>query len=113
MNEDDGAIELRTSHVKEELTKWENELIKDILELLKLKCLCRIRGLGIDIQTQENKEFYNGGQGVIQEFYRHLAKLDYIFADIDCASKYLNYDELLAFKYLKNKFGKGVKDECN
>lgn len=28
MDEDDGAIELRTSHIKEELTKWENELIR-------------------------------------------------------------------------------------
>lgn len=102
---DDSIIELKTSHIKEEMAKWENELIKDILELLKLKCLCRIRGLGIDISNATNKDYFNGSQGEIQELYRHLTKLDYIIADIDCAKKYLNYDELLAFKYLKNKLG--------
>jgi hypothetical protein len=58
MNEDDGVIELKTSHAKEELAKWENELIKDVLELLKIKCLCRIRGLSIDIENQPNKDYY-------------------------------------------------------
>ncbi len=109
--EDDGAIELRTSHIKEEMAKWERELIKDVLELVKLKALCRIRGLGLDISNQDNKDFYNGGQKEMQELFRHLQKLDYIVADIDCARKYLNYDELLAFKYLKNKFGFKEEDD--
>lgn len=112
LDNDDGVIELKTSHAKEELAKWENELIKDVLELLKIKCLCRIRGLGIDIQNQDNPEFYKGCQKEMNELHRHLMKLDYIVADIDCASKYLNYDELLAFKYLKNKLGfKEVEDD--
>lgn len=109
---DDSVIELKTSHMKEEMTKWENELIKDILEILQLKALCRIRGLSIDIENQPNKDYYGGAKNEYQELYRHLEQLKYIIADIDCAEKYLDNDEKSKFKFLKNKLGfKEVEDD--
>lgn len=75
---------------------------KRVLEILKLKCLCRIRGLSLDVENQKNKEFFSGAKQEMEELYRHLDKLKWIIADIECAYKYLSDDERKLFKRLTN-----------
>lgn len=63
------------------------------IELLKLRIKCRIRGLSLDIENQENKDFYIGAKQEFEILLRHLEKMKYIKADIECAWKYLNDNE--------------------
>lgn len=72
--------------------------VEDTLSLLRLKCLCRIRGLSIDIKNQPNKEYYGGAKNEYQELYRHLEELKFIIADIECAKKYLSKEEKKEFE---------------
>lgn len=69
-----------------------------ILELLRLKCLCRIRGLRVDIQ---NGYKFEGRLLECEELLRHLDKLKWIIADIECAEKYLSKEEKEKFERLK------------
>lgn len=78
---------------------------KTILELIKLRLKCRIRGLSIDIENQKDKDFYRGAKQEFEELLRHLERIDYIKADIKCAWKYLNNEERNLFTALTNSNG--------
>lgn len=65
--------------------------IEDTLALIKIKLLCRIRGLDVDISNGHN--YFKSSKQELEELYRHLEKLDYIKADIKCAWKYLSKEE--------------------
>lgn len=71
---------------------------KRVLEIIKLKRLCRIRGLTLDIQN--GHEYFKSAKSEYEELYRHLDKLKWIIADIECAYKYLSDDERKLFKKL-------------
>ena len=75
---------------------------REIMDLLKLKVKCRIRGLSVDIENGYG-DFYKGAKREMEELLRHLESLDYIVADIDCALKYLTDKEKSEFcKILTN-----------
>ncbi len=80
------------------------KLINDVLRILKLKLVCRSGGLLIDKKCQKNKEFYDGAYSEIEELNRHLDNIKWIFADIDCAEKYLSIYEKKDYKELKLRF---------
>ena len=82
---------------KEQFDKDFNN-VHSSLELLKLKCLCRIRGLRVDIQ---NGYEFEGRLLEYEELLRHLGKIEYIIADIECAKKYLSPKELEQFEKIK------------
>lgn len=92
------------SEIREEvetaLRVHHEKVIKEVLEFLKLKCLCRIRGLKTDI---DNGYQFESGLKEYEELLRHLEKLDYIDADISCAEKYLNKKEKQEFIILRKK----------
>lgn len=73
----------------------------NILELLKLKCKCRIRGLEIDKQNGYKVDIalieYN-------ELLRHLEQISFIIADVDCDYKYLNEEEKKSFENIKKYY---------
>lgn len=73
----------------------------NLLELLKLKCKCRIRGLEID-----KSNGYKVDIALIeyQELLRHLEQVSFIIADVDCAFKYLNPEEKVLFEKLKKYY---------
>jgi len=70
---------------------------QELMDLIKLKVKCRIRGLSLDVKTQKNKDFFEGAKQEMEELLRHLENLDYIIADIDCALKYLTDEEKSQF----------------
>lgn len=78
----------------------------NFLELLKLKCKCRLRGLEID---KRNGYKVDIAIQEYQELLRHLEQVSFIIADIDCAEKYLNKEEKNIFANLKRYYG--VNDE--
>lgn len=69
--------------------------VEDTLSLLRLKCLCRIRGLKVDI---ENGYKLGAGLNEYEELLRHLDDLNFIIADIECAKKYLSKKEKKEFE---------------
>lgn len=76
---------------------------KNVLELIKLRLKCRIRGLSIDIENQKNKDYFRGAKEQFEELLRHLETgVTSIKADIECAYKYLSDDERKLFKRLTN-----------
>ena len=108
-------MEYDWSEIEEELkeaigltSKFQNQkIIEEILRLLKLKIVCRTRGLTLDIHNQESKDFYIGARKELEEFYRHIADLDlkYLIADIECAKKYLDTEEIKEFEELLKTLG--------
>jgi len=97
--------------IKEAIAKsiqsQKQKIIEEILRLLKLKIVCRTRGLTLDIHNQESKDFYIGARKELEEFYRHIADLDlkYLIADIECAKKYLDTEEIKEFEELLKSLG--------
>ncbi len=85
--------------------------IKEILQLIELRTICRIRGLETDVRVVpiKNKDYFRGAKEEMEVLLRHLDALKWIVADIDCATKYLEDDELKKFKYLRSKFEGGKK----
>lgn len=76
--------------------------LSDVLGLVKLRNLIRIRGLKIDIETQNNKDFFKGAKQEIEELNRHLDSINWIIADIECGkSKYLSIPEVREFEKIK------------
>ena len=69
---------------------------QEVMDLIKLKVKCRIRGLQLDYASEGGKYFESGKQEM-EELLRHLENLDYIIADIDCALKYLTDEEKSQF----------------
>ena len=78
----------------------------NFLDLLKLKCKTRIRGLEVD-----RTNGYQVDRAILEyeELLRHLEQLSYIIADVSCAEKYLNKEEKNIFANLKKYYG--VDDE--
>ena len=76
---------------------------KEIFRLLRIKCNVRMRGLECDIRTQKNKDYFTGALNEYNELYRHLEKIDWIIADIECGSKYLDEKEKKEFIKLKQQ----------
>ncbi len=93
---------------KKQIQKEERERV---LELIKLKIICRTRGLKVDVSTQEDKEYFLGAKEEFETFLRHLSDknqrptLRWIKADIECAKKYLSDKEKKLFKELKQEDG--------
>ena len=75
-----------------------------VFELLKLKVICRIRGLSVDIDNGYG-EFYRGAKIEMGELLRHLENIKYIIADINCALKYLTKEERIKFEQLQKEIG--------
>ena len=82
---------------------------KIILSLLRLKCVCRIRGLEVDVNNAKSDAYKNYYSGALDEYdvlWKHLEELRFIIADIECAEKYLSRAEKLEFKRLKQSLAK-------
>ena len=73
--------------------------ILDVLELMRLKAKCRIRGLEVDLSN--GHKYFESGKQEYEELLRHLEKIDYILADIECAKKYLTKEEKIDLEILK------------
>ena len=75
--------------------------VEDTLSLIRLKSLCRIRGLSVDIDNAKSENALNhhrGAKSEYEELYRHLEELKFIIADIECAKKYLSDKEKKEFE---------------
>lgn len=75
--------------------------VEDTLTLLRLKCLCRIRGLSVDIDNAKSENalnYHRGAKAEYEELLRHLDELNFIIADIQCAKKYLSKEEKKEFE---------------
>lgn len=88
--------------------KGKNEIIEEVLELIKLKLICRIRGLQVDINNREDNQYFIGAREEFETFLLHLRDekgltLKWIIADIDCATKYLLKAEMERFKEIRPK----------
>jgi len=73
-----------------------------VLEMIRLRTLCRIRGLGIDIRVT-GKEYFRGAKEELEVLYRHLEELRWIEADIECAKRYLSEEDYKKFKKISKK----------
>ena len=82
------------------------KIIEQVLEILKIKCNVRMRGLEIDIKNQKNKDYYLGALNEYDVLFRHLDKLKWIIADIECGNEYLDEEEKIYFEKLKSEIGK-------
>jgi hypothetical protein len=74
--------------------------IEDTLKLLRLKCLCRIRGLSVDIDNAKSENalnYHREAKAEYEELFRHLDELNFIISDIRCAKKYLSNEEKKEF----------------
>lgn len=79
------------------------------IQLIKLKLLCRIRGLQTDIDNGYG-EFYKGAKFELEELLRHLEKREYIYEDIECAWKYLGSEERRLYKEIRKSKGESVDE---
>lgn len=86
---------MNKTQTKEQIRREER---KRVLGLLRLKCVCRIRGLGVDINHGYK---FEGRLQEYEELLRHLEELRWIVADIECAKKYLSEEERESFERLK------------
>ena len=91
-------------YIKEQATQSERARI---LGLIRLKLICRIRGLDTDIA---NGYPFKLARQELLEFNRHLTDVKYIIADIECAKRRLTDKEILEFEELTSKI-KGDKEK--
>lgn len=94
---------MNTEEIVEKIKIKEEERNR-VMNLLKLKVLCRIRGLTLDIENQKEKSFYEGAKVEMEEIFRHLEDIKYIEADIYFALKYLSNKEKDTFNKIKTKY---------
>ena len=68
--------------------------IKTDIEMIRMAAELRRRGYSLDIETQENKEFFRGGHSAMLEFMRKLQDIKYIESYIEMkAGKYMTNEE--------------------
>ena len=91
------------------MTTEKEKIIEQVLEILKIKCNVRMRQLKIDIKNQKNKDYYLGALNEYDMLFRHLDKLKWIIADIECGSNYSDKKEKMYFEELKSKLGEIAK----
>ena len=66
-----------------------DDLMDYALECVAFAMELRCRGLSVDIDTQENKEFFKGGKEMMEEFKRKLGDFEYIKNYIESKVKYM------------------------
>lgn len=74
---------------------------KDVLELIKFNLVYRIRGNNVDIETQENKDYFRGMQDGYRELLGKCRDIKYLISAVN--KKYLNDDEKKVFEELRNR----------
>ena len=93
-----GCTEKQAEDILEEINRQKKiakfEEQQRILSILRIKCLCRIRGLKTDISCGYKHE---GRLDEYEELLRHLKEIKWIVADIECGLKYLSDNERKTF----------------
>jgi hypothetical protein len=74
------------------------ETQQEVLEIIRLRLLCRIRGLDTDIANGYPMEL---ARQEILELNRHLENINWIITDIECAKRRLTDEEEKRFEELK------------
>jgi hypothetical protein len=75
--------------------RWleKRNIIAKVLERISFAMELRKRGYEVDIETQDNKDYFEGAKESIEEFMRKLSDFKYITDYIKSKGKYMSDEE--------------------